>query len=84
MGVGSIPDSPPPSTTPAGETAEDRERKWMQMDQQKSRQQQLTIQQPAQTEYSNSGFDTVPAPPAAVHTPGLYPQPIAGVPIRGK
>ena len=91
MGVGSIPDSPPTPAMPAGETAEDRERSYMQMDQEKNRhsrpeQSAAQPQQQPQTQYNSSVFpsyNTVPAPAAAFNTPGLYPQPIAGMPIRG-
>lgn len=56
------------------------------MDQERSRSQQAITQQQAQPQYSNPAlpsYNTVPAPPAAVNTPGLYPQPVAGLPIRG-
>ena len=91
MGVGSIPDSPPTPAVPARETAEARERKWMQIDQEQTRHSRpentaAQPQQQPQMQYDSSiipGYNTVPAPAAAFNTPGLYPQPVAGMPIRG-
>lgn len=76
MGVGSIPDSPP---MPAGDTAEERERAW-------------AAAHPPTAQ--NNAYDSKPQvpqqhfqPPQQMSTPyggqGLYPQPVAGISVRG-
>lgn len=88
MGAGSLPDSPAPpaATGQQQETAEERERRWMEMDRQNAQQksQQPTPPAPQPYQPAVSGYQTTPAPAAAVNTPGLYPQPIAGLAIRGE
>ncbi|KAL3145971.1 hypothetical protein ABBQ38_015331 [Trebouxia sp. C0009 RCD-2024] len=81
MGVGSIPDSPP---MPPGDTAEERERAWAaahpptaQPYESKAQPQQQQFQpqqqqfQPSQQQYTPTGGQ------------GLYPQPVAGIAVRG-
>ena len=84
MAVGSIPDSPP---MPAGETAEDRERAWAdahppqgQVAQGKVAQGQPVVQQQQQPQHHlMSQQQPVPASGGQA----LYPQPVAGIRVRG-
>lgn len=79
MGVGSIPDSPP---MPPGDTAEERERAWAaahppaaqpsyDSKPQPQQQQFQPQQQQFQQQYTPTGGQ------------GLYPQPVAGIFVRG-
>ncbi len=82
MGAGSIPDSP---AMPAGETAEDRERAWAAAHPPVAQGQPVldSKQQGQQQQYqSNAQQHTYSAAPASGGQ-ALYPQPVAGIPVRG-
>ena len=83
MGVGSIPNSPP---MPAGDTAEERERAWAAAHPPTAQSQPKPQAQPQQyqpQQYQPQQYQ--PAQPAPVYGgQGLYPQPVAGIPVRGE
>lgn len=82
MGVGSIPDSP---AIPAGDTAEERERAWADAHPPMAQDQPVfDSRKQGQQQYQPSAQQ--PSYPAAQAAPGgqaLYPQPVAGISVRG-
>lgn len=82
MGAGSIPDSP---AMPAGETAEDRERAWAAAHPPVAQGQPVldSKQQGQPQQYqSNAQQNTYSTAPASGGQ-ALYPQPVAGITVRG-
>ena len=81
MGVGSIPDLP---AMPAGETAEDRERAWAAAHPPVAQGQPVldSRQQGQQQQYRSSAQQGTYSSPAS-NGQALYPQPVAGIPVRG-
>ena len=77
MGVGSIPDSPP---MPAGDTAEERERAWAAAHPPTAQGQPKPQAQPQQYQPAQQTYSAAPV----YGGQGLYPQPVAGIPVRGE
>ena len=82
MGAGSIPDSP---AMPAGETAEDRERAWAAAHPPVAQGQPVldSRQQGQQQQYQSSAQQHTYSTAPASGGQALYPQPVAGIPVRG-
>ena len=80
MGVGSIPDSPP---MPAGQTPEERERAWAASHPPTGQSQPVYENKPqVQQQQYQPGQQTF-SPAVTYGGQGLYPQPVAGIPVRG-